>query len=90
MANPVFVDCPANTWTKVATGVVTGLVWKAKTAVKYLHTYRDTGEAAPTTRDEGMPIFTEEESNFEEISAAMAIDVYIYPIGDSGRVRVDL
>jgi hypothetical protein len=90
MADPVFVSCPANQWTKVATSVVTGQVWRAKSGVKYLHTYRDTGNPAPTLRSDGMPVFVEEESDVEQISASAAIDVYIYPIGDSGRVRVDL
>jgi hypothetical protein len=90
MSNPNFVNCPANTWTKVATNVITGQVWRDKTTVKYLHTYRETGDAAPTDRAEGMPIFVQEESDHESISAVSGIDVYIYAIGEDGRVRVDV
>lgn len=90
MADPVFVNCTEGAWTKVATNVVTGKIWKVNTIPIYLHTYRDTGGAAPTLQSDGVLIFQEEESTFEEISAANQIDVYIWPIGGDGRVRVDL
>jgi hypothetical protein len=94
MADPVGVDCPADTWTKVATNVTAGMVWLLINAPsQYFFTYRDTGNPAPTTLDDrtlfastsidgttpGMPI-----------SAATGIDVYIYPTKAAGRVRVDL
>lgn len=89
MADPAFIDCPADQWTKVATNVVTGQIWRANSSPnKYLQTYRDTGEAAPTLSSEGMPAFNDE--GVVQISALMGIDVYIYPMGRAGRVRVDL
>lgn len=90
MSDPIFVSCPADAWTLVASNVVTGKIWRAKTGVKYLHTYRDTGGAAPTNSNEGMGIFLDGEPDFEDISAANPIDVYIYAVGVAGRVRVDL
>ncbi len=90
MSNPVFVDCPANTWTKVATNVVVGQIWRVLTTPKYLNTYRTTGDAAPTLRSDGTPIFVTGEPDHEKIEANTGIDVYIYSIRKAGRVRVDV
>jgi len=90
MSNPVFVDCPANTWTKVATNVVVGQIWRVITTAKYLNTYKTTGDSAPTLRSEGTPIFVTGEPDHEEISANTGIDIYIYSIRKAGRVRVDV
>lgn len=89
MANPVFVDCPADEWTKVATDVTTGQIWKANTTPAYLQTYKLTGEAAPSDRGEGMKLFSDD-NNSEEISSSEPIDVYVFPVGAIGRVRVDI
>jgi len=89
MANPIFVDCVKNTWTKVATNVITGLIHKFDpTPYEYLQTYRETGDPAPTLRSDGVVAF--EDSKSEVISAIAGIDVYLYPIIDNGRVRVDI
>lgn len=86
MANPVLVDCPEGQWTKVATNVTTGVVHIVSEApAKYTQTYRDTTGTAPTTLDEAVA-FKEE----LVISASAGIDVYIWPIGAAGKVRVDL
>ncbi len=90
MADPIFIDIPADTWTKVATSVIAGQIWRAKTDPKYLHTYRDTGGVAPVSSSEGMPIFVDEEADVEQISASSPIDVWVYCIRSSGKVRVDL
>ena len=89
MANPVFVDCTADTWKKVATNVITGQIWRVKTT-SYFFTYRVTGGAVPTERLEGMPIFRDGEPDFEEIKASSGIDIYIFCPGTAGRVRVDV
>jgi hypothetical protein len=86
MANPVLVACPEGQWTKVATNVTAGVIHILSTAPeKYTQTYRDTAGAAPTTLAEAVPF--KEELN---ISASAGIDVYIWPIGAAGNVRVDL
>jgi len=88
MANPIFVDCVKNTWTKVATNVITGLIHKVDlTPYEYLQTYRDTGDPAPALKSDGVPAFENKRS--EVISSVAGIDVYLYPIIDNGRVRVD-
>jgi hypothetical protein len=88
MANPVFVDCPADTWQLVASNVTAGQVKKAdNTPGQYLETYRTTGGAAPTEISEGIPCFVSRYS--EPISASAGIDVYIMARGKDGRVRVD-
>lgn len=91
MPNPVFVDCPVGTWQIVATSVVSGQIWRASLAPDiYIHTYRLTGDPAPTERSEGTTIFVDTEREVEYISASLPIDVYIYAVGDAGRVRVDV
>ncbi len=90
MSNPVLIDCPAETWTKVATGVLTGNIYRVKTNPRvYLQTVRDTGEPAPTNLSEGVPMF-KDYPNREEVSSNVAIDIYIYPRNKAGKVRVDL
>ena len=89
MANPVFVTCAKNVWTKVATNVQTGFVHKVGGASNgYLHAYRDTGDAAPTLETEGVDAF--ENSITESILATAGIDVYIFSQKAAGKVRVDL
>ena len=88
MSNPLFVDCPADTWTKVATAVTTGQLWKAQSITEYLQTYRLTGEAAPTERSEGMKLFSKSDS--DKIDSSAPIDAYVYAVGSAGRVRVDV
>ena len=86
MADPVIVACPAGEWTEVATNTTTGVIHIKSTAPKnYNQTYRDTGEAAPTDLTDAIPFDTP-----LQISAAAAIDVYIWPTGAAGSVRVDL
>ncbi|RLB92830.1 MAG: hypothetical protein DRH26_05330 [Deltaproteobacteria bacterium] len=89
MANPVFVSCIKDSWTKVATNVTTGAIHKFDvTPYEYLQTYRDTGDPAPTLITEGIPAF--ENSRTDMISATSGIDIYLYPITATGKVRVDL
>jgi hypothetical protein len=89
MATPVIVACPAGAWTKVATNVQTGFIHKMKTAPNvYLQTYRDTGDAPPTLRTEGVEAFVDEPT--EAISAVAGIDIYLWVDDVAGRVRVDL
>lgn len=90
MANPFFIECEKNQWTLVCSNVTTGKLWRARVGANYLHTYRDSGDPAPTERGEGMQIFTDNEPNYEIIKSNIGIDVYIYPVNKNGRVRVDL
>lgn len=94
MANPLTVSCPADVWTKVATNATAGMVHKfyddddIADPTAYLQTYRVSGEAAPTSKDEGVVCFYE--SNSEIIESSYGIDVYIMPIDRAGSVRVDI
>lgn len=86
MADPVAVPCPADAWTKVATDVLTGVIHiRSNEPHEYLQTYRATGGAAPTSKDDAVP--------FNEpllISDSAGIDVYVQPVKKAGSVRVDL
>ena len=88
MSNPIFIDCPEGAWTKIATAVITGFVHRKNHIPKYLQTYKQTGEAAPTLLSDGVGLFLE--FNTEEITDSNPIDVYIWCTGAAGRVRVDL
>lgn len=86
--NPEFIAIPADSWTKVATAVTTGQIWKAQSTAAYLQTYRLTGETAPTDRSEGMKLFSNSDS--EIIDSSDPIDVYVFAIGEAGRIRADV
>lgn len=89
MSNPVFVDCPANTWTKVAENVTSGHIYKKlEEPYEYLYIRRDAGAAHPTTRNEGIIIFIDDPH--ENFGAKVESDIYIYPINADGRVMVDI
>ena len=92
MPNPVFVDCPEGQYTKIATGVTSGIVWRVNGNVEYLYTYRLTTEAAPTLLSDAVRIFKDddESDNQVSISASASIDIYIWCAGGPGRVRVDV
>lgn len=88
MADPVFVNCPKDIWTKIATNVISGTIHAIYSKPKYLQTYRSTGGAAPTLITDGVRVF---KGDIEaEISAGAGIDVYIWCQNADGRVRVDL
>ncbi len=85
MTNPAIVEITAGKWTKVATNVKNGTINILDHSKEYLFTQRDTGEAEPTSTEEGA-IF---EGKSRSISNTIFIDVYIYStLG--GKVRVDL
>lgn len=90
MANPVFVDCPEDVWTKVATNVTTGIIHKkSERPEEYLQMFKLTGDPAPTLKTDGARIFQDLDIS-EKISATVGIDVYVYPSGAAGRVRIDV
>jgi len=91
MADPVFIDCPVDVWTKVATAVTTGTIWVKKTNADYFQTIRNTGEAAPannqaTFNNEAIRI----DKDGQPIGSVDDIDVYIFCTKIEGRARVDL
>ena len=87
MPNPINVTCPADVWTKVATGVTSAIVKKMNVRPNvYLETYRLTLDPAPADNTGANPIDASGELN---VNSAVAIDVYIQPVGAAGQVRVD-
>lgn len=91
MADPVFVDCTEDEWTKVATNITTGQIHKAnEEPFSYLHTYRISGDPPPSGGfEEGIMIFLNNELS-EPISFISGIDLYIFCVKVDGRVRIDL
>lgn len=85
MANPVLVPCPVGLWTKVATNVKSGNIWIMDRMSDYFHTYRDTGESAPSSDDEAVRLAYPG----RRIESDISIDVYIKAKTQDGIVRVD-
>ncbi len=88
MPNPATLATPEGQWTIVATGTTSGQLHKRTNGPVYLQTYRLTGQAAPSSKGEGVLAFETVDSL--PISALAAIDVYIWADGKPGSVRVDL
>lgn len=87
MANPNFpVNTAGGQWTLVATGVTYGTIYKMLQGT-YLHTRRDSGEAAPTLRSEGVKAFINVPDS-EPIGHPDPSDIYIWSDSD-GILKVD-
>lgn len=96
MANPVFVDCPEGVYTKVATAIIDGFLWRVKAGanVEYHYTYvvvTDPPTAAPTLFEDAVRIFKDddESDNVLELTYNELVDVYVWCTGGPGRVRLD-
>ncbi len=86
MPNPVKIECPKDEWTKIATGVTKGFVWLLNIEPQYLHTYRVTSDPAPIDTDEAVVL----SNPGLPINSSVSIDIYVYPQGKDGEVRVDV
>ena len=86
MPGPTVIDIAANTWVKVASGIISGQIYKILPGTHYRQTWRYIDDAAPTDPDEG-DFFTAE---FMPISApAPGIDVWVYCHLKPGKIRVN-
>ena len=87
--NPVFVDVPKGAWKKVATNVLKGNIGLTSGRSTMCNaTFKDTGDAAPTSALDGVPVF--ELISKIAISNTTAIDVYLWCVNRDGRVSVAL
>ena len=88
MANPVEVAVIAGEWTKVTTAIFLGTIRVLKRGARpMLHTYRHTGDAAPTLRTEGATMSPAQTDYW--VLSFWPIDVYIWIDGADGNVRID-
>ena len=84
--NPTIVACPADTWTKVASSIK-----EVEIAIKltrpniYLYTFRNAGDAAPSDQSDAIVLSPGGKST---ISSLIDIDVYVFPRGAAGKIRV--
>lgn len=93
MANPSLpIDCPEGQYTKVATGVLSGQIWRIKGNAEYYYTYRVTEDPAPTEFSGAVRIFKDDDSseNFVNLEFKELVDIYFYCLGADGQVRVDV
>jgi len=86
MAERVVVACPADVWTKVATGVQNGVINVKNLGPVYLNDYRLTTNPPPPNNDTAtlMPL------KGTEISFTESVDIYIKCLGVPGEVIVSL
>lgn len=90
MSDPVVIECPEGLWTKVAINITKGNINKVSNSPgSYLYTYRDTGESAPTLQAEGVPIFRNNSIIHKLWERTDEIDIYIWPVGAMGSIRID-
>ncbi|MCK5603200.1 hypothetical protein KAR91_15060 [Candidatus Pacearchaeota archaeon] len=89
--DPVFLDLTKDVFTLVAEGVTNGSVSKkSNIQTTMLYYYKETGGAAPANDAElGVRMF-QDGTDTEQISHSSSIDVYVMPVNEDVRVRVDL
>ncbi len=84
--NPTTVACPADTWTKVASSIkeieITIILTRPNL---YLYTFRDAGDAAPSDQTDALVLPPGIETT---ISSPTDIDVYVFPRGAAGKIRI--
>lgn len=85
MASPSVIALTANTWTKVASAVYTGVFYPhRKTGVSYQFTYRLTGSPAPSDFT-GVRNMTGDEVHLQH---SESVDVWFYSVGAAGELGV--
>ena len=89
MANPTIVNCPKNTWVKIATNVFDLTFWLRtnKEATGFYETHRDTGGAAPTDLSDAVQL--KDVDSPQVFYKPVASDIYIYCKDTAGTVRID-
>lgn len=98
MSDPVVQILAKDVWVKVATAILSASVYILDNNPKrYLHTYVDTGGAAPDNSSvrEGMRISYEDAPQesppygYEGFGFTASADLYIMAVGANGEVRTD-
>ena len=88
MADPIAIDCPAETWTLLASAVTNGQLVVLEPRAAYQLTYRMSPSVPPSTQQE-----IEDAPKLQalccRIESVLPIDVYCYvPEGTDGRIGV--
>lgn len=87
--DPVVIALAADTWVKIADGVLVGTIYRRSTRPNvYRQTVRAAGGSAPTDDTDAVLLFSCGGS--DDISSDAPIDVYAKAVGVAGEVRVDL
>jgi len=88
-ASLTLLDLPADVWVKVASEVTTGVIQKISSLPNvYWQTYRFLGEPGPVDDSDKVVLFGD--SNTENISSDVFIDVYVKAVGRNGEVRINI
>jgi hypothetical protein len=89
-SNPAVVACAKNTWVKVATGILSGVIYRLNVMPEvYVQTIRLTGGAAPTDLSDAAQIFVDG-AKAAVVNSEASVDVYVMACGAAGSVRVDV
>jgi len=87
MADPVIISLTKGAIELVTTNQTSGFIHAIGGPSRYVYSYRDTGNAAPTDKGEFVSF---SEDGTIGISASAGIDVYVISLGENGKVRIDL
>ena len=99
MANPDPKTIPQGIWTVAASGVSQGQIKFLDSSCTYYHTFRNTGDPAPTGNptidseafaDAATKLSQSKVGKSEEIGTLASADIYIYCAGDDGRIIVEV
>lgn len=104
VSDPVIVDLTADQWTPAIINALAGAINVLKADVLYFQNYRLTGANAPDNNIlpdnenfEGIPIYNRRDfvagqeifAGGAKFKASSGLDVYVYPLGGEGKIRVD-
>jgi len=86
MSNPQILLLPADEWSKVASAVTVGRIHIISSIPIEYYSFFKVEDDPPPFGLEGAEIL----QRIDDISSSFKIDVYIYPLGSIGKVRVDI
>ena len=80
MAGSTVYTCTQDNWTKVSTAACT--LYILESGLPYYFTTRENGGSAPTDLSDSIALL-----NGEKVQSG--VDVYVYALGGTGKVRAD-
>lgn len=91
--NPVLVECPKDTWQKIATSVTVGTIKrteseKSKYPTAYLYTYRITGDTTAISDNEAVVMF--ENNDIFVLDYDLPVDIHVKAVNAIGELRLNI
>ena len=90
MASYELITTIKSQYTIIASDIQSIRIWRFLSR-SYLYAFVKAGDPAPTERGDGVPLFRDNEPDYDDFSYDAPVDVYIYTIGDEdGSIRADV